>query len=497
MNPIRPNDAAIRHARELIDAGEINSDAAWNFTAEEAGELLGDPPDWDRFGGAFLCLRTGVSRKTKKAYVFPIGKDGKVYRSALLSARSRAAQDGQRQAFDTAGQLLAAIDGDPESGRANVAENMALVGDRPALCFALDAVDMDDLPEMLVQLLPFTGDDHVTAIDGRKLRVSEYSLEQIGKAFSDRINDIVLDYEHNTYNPFVPEGSRAAGWIREVFTAAPGQAIEDDVLSMKVDEYGPGVYARVSLTEAAAGKIKAKEYRYLSPVVRTNDEDTVLEIVGAAVTNDPALDGMMPLAAKKNTNKAADAAEAALNDPGRHREDTMEHLDFQTLTALIGRPVSNAADAQAAIEELRTAGAQNDQLSEELEQLRAENLAREAEVAVDAAIEEGRLDAKQRPWAIATFTNDRATWDGFIAATPAGTFTAKPTPPQDRLTPDPEDDDAGAGVNLGFRVVDGLTAFGKKVTVNKDELQVLSNATELANKHFNGDVARGIRATRR
>ena len=163
----------------------------------------------------------------------------------------------------------------------------------------------------------------------------------------------------------------------------------------------------------------------------------------------------------------------------------MDHLDFQTLTALIGRPVSNAADAQAAIEELRTAGAQNAQLSEELEELRAENLARDAEVAADAAIEEGRLDAKQRPWAINTFTNDRASWDGYIAATPQG-----------RLTPDPEDG-TPAPSTFGFRLVDGLMAFGKKANVNQEELKVLEAAAEVANKHFKGDVARGLRAARR
>jgi phage I-like protein len=502
---VRANDAAIHIAQEMIAAGKVNSSDPWTFTSDEAAEILGDPPDWDRYGAGFVGLRTGVSRKTKKAYAYPFGKGGEVYRSALLAARSMAAQAGDHAAFDAAGELLASIDGDEDHARARIADNMALIGDRPAVAFSLEAIPMDDLPTSVIQLLPFTGDDTVRALDGRELRISDYSLDEVQRNHAGRVNSLLVDYEHDTYNPFISQSSLAAGWIRELFIAGPGAELEDKELMKTVAEYGPGIYARVDWTKAAAEKIKAREYRYVSPVVRTNDEDTVVEAVGAAITNDPALDGMMPLAAKKKAekkktdNKATGAAGAAPDDPGRHREEPMEHMDFQTLSALLGRPVTTAADAQAAIEELRSDGVKSATQEDELETLRAEKLTRDAEVAVDAAIKDGQLDAKQRAKGITTYTDERAAWDSFISLTPKGTFKndPKPEPPQDRLTPDPEEEGSAPKIGQGFALIPGITAFGKKVSVNKDEIEVLRNATVIADERFKGDLARGIRAARR
>lgn len=88
--------------------------------------------------------------------------------------------------------------------------------------------------------------------------------------------DLVVDYDHQSVFAAIPGvGGRApaAGWIKEL-------QVRDD-----------GIYGRVEWTEAASASIKAKEYRYLSPVfLHAKDGGRVLVIRMAALTNTPNLD---------------------------------------------------------------------------------------------------------------------------------------------------------------------------------------------------------------
>lgn len=85
--------------------------------------------------------------------------------------------------------------------------------------------------------------------------------------------DILIDYEHQSRNS--QENGKpapAAGWIKEV------QARAD------------GLYGRVEWTAAAASAIKAKEYRYISPVYFHTKAGDVLALQTVALTNIPNLD---------------------------------------------------------------------------------------------------------------------------------------------------------------------------------------------------------------
>jgi len=106
--------------------------------------------------------------------------------------------------------------------------------------------------------------------------------------------ELLIDYDHATEFA-APHGgpAPAAGWMRE-FKVAPGKE-------------GPAIFARVEWTEAAARAIKAKEYRYISPVFRFDkpadapeDAETgvVMRIENASLTNNPAL-RMKAVAAKQ------------------------------------------------------------------------------------------------------------------------------------------------------------------------------------------------------
>lgn len=87
--------------------------------------------------------------------------------------------------------------------------------------------------------------------------------------------DIVIDYEHQTlYDVQAPAG----GWIKE--------------LILKSD----GVYARVEWTARAKRYLKEREYRYLSPVVMVREQDKrATQLHSAALTNTPAINGMVPI----------------------------------------------------------------------------------------------------------------------------------------------------------------------------------------------------------
>ncbi|MFA7175541.1 MAG: phage protease, partial [Kiritimatiellia bacterium] len=83
--------------------------------------------------------------------------------------------------------------------------------------------------------------------------VDAIAAAQTLKNLSRRGIDIVVDYEHQSIgNAKAP----AAGWVKEW---------------KWVD--GQGLLARIDWTDEAAGYLKAKEYRYFSPVFYTKKED--------------------------------------------------------------------------------------------------------------------------------------------------------------------------------------------------------------------------------
>lgn len=93
------------------------------------------------------------------------------------------------------------------------------------------------------------------------------------EAFAAWGGDLCVDYEHQTLTAAEKAGPvPAAGWVKAV------EARED------------GIWARIEWTETAAAALKAKEYRYLSPVfdyVPATGEVRVLKMV--ALTNIPNL----------------------------------------------------------------------------------------------------------------------------------------------------------------------------------------------------------------
>jgi phage I-like protein len=84
--------------------------------------------------------------------------------------------------------------------------------------------------------------------------------------------EIVIDYEHQTKNALQNgRPAPAAGWVKEV------------------EARKEGLFGRVEWTAAAASAIRAREYRYLSPVYFHGKDGKIFALQNAALTNAPNL----------------------------------------------------------------------------------------------------------------------------------------------------------------------------------------------------------------
>ncbi|MGN7715242.1 phage protease [Agrobacterium radiobacter] len=135
----------------------------------------------------------------------------------------------------------------------------------------LTASAADDKWMLLIPAGTFSGRDGRGPYHAGDL-VSLQRIADTTRRFAGK-TDILVDYEHQSRNALENgKPAPAAGWIKEV------QARPD------------GLYGRVEWTANAAAAIKAKEYRYISPVYFHTKEGEVLALHTVALTNVPNLD---------------------------------------------------------------------------------------------------------------------------------------------------------------------------------------------------------------
>lgn len=172
--------------------------------------------------------------------------------------------------------------------------------------------------------------------DGRKMDVPAWRIDQaiatrVIERFNARQNAPVVDYEHQTLHKETNgQPAPAAAWMR----------------ALQWRE-GSGLWATVELTARAAQLIRDGEYRYVSPVFQYNAKTgDVLSIEMAAITNNPAIDGMEPLALR------AAATFGSFTDP---TEDTSMNKLLAALIAALGLSQdTNEDQAVAACASLKT-----------------------------------------------------------------------------------------------------------------------------------------------
>jgi len=255
---------------------------------------------------------------------------------------------------------------------------------------------------------------------GKVWRMTERAARSVMDLAARRKNDFLIDYEHQTLS--AKENGReapAAGWFSK--------------LEWRPDK---GLYAAdVIWTAAAQARIDAGEYRYISPVFSYGADGTVLELLMAGLTNNPAIDGM-------------DAVAAATFSIAREGEEEQ----MEALLKLLGLPEDADIDAVTeavtalkealAAAEAKTAAAKMEVpdpakyapvaaltgLRDEVAALRSQIQATEVGGIVAAALSDGRLLPAMEGWARDLGAKDIASLKAYIdKAQPIAALTGTQT----------------------------------------------------------------------
>jgi len=239
------------------------------------------------------------------------------------------------------------------------------------MCFTLDA-ELGSQPPEEVQLLPH---GEVSPRGKTAFVVDDTAVKLIMEAFASRKTDLVVDYEHQS---LAGTEAPAAGWIKELFDRGDG-----------------GLWAKVAWTDRAVSYLQGREYRYISPVVLVRKSDgRAVELLGAGLTNLPAIDGMVPV-----VNTAREGA-----DEGGGYEGGYEGL-FKGALRLMSLPEN--ADLAAVEAKLSTLADPDGFVPRsEYEALKQTLRAAEAEAMVKEALTDGRLTPSHAAWAMSYAMTD-------------------------------------------------------------------------------------------
>ncbi|SOC82854.1 Mu-like prophage I protein [Ensifer adhaerens] len=250
-----------------------------------------------------------------------------------------------------------------------------------------------------VQLIPA---GTLPTIDGR----GPYRVENMAQVIDtsnaiSNVDKLPIDYNH-ALDLVAPKGGEApaAGWIE------------------RMEARSDGIWGLVEWTPRAANAIRAKEYRFLSPVIAHQADKTVSAILRASLTNVPNL-----------TMKALNAAQKA------------NPMDYEEFLAALRTALNLPADADEAqiIEAVKANKSLNSadparfvpietfqQTLGELNKLRSGVSLQAAERIVETAMQEGCLLPFMRDWAVNLCQANSAAFDDFLegAGKPVAGFVA-------------------------------------------------------------------------
>ena len=106
------NPAAVKRARELIDARQyvLNSDWGQVQPDADAQNRYLDSHSWDDYGRWHLALTTGVADERKARYAFVFGDFRRLHRTALIACVYRASEWRHKSVELAAHDLLQYLD---------------------------------------------------------------------------------------------------------------------------------------------------------------------------------------------------------------------------------------------------------------------------------------------------------------------------------------------------------------------------------------------------
>ncbi len=291
-------------------------------------------------------------------------------------------------------------------------------------------------PPSEIQVVPFG--THST--DKGAFTLDSESMKEVISNFNSRENDLVIDYEHQSLG----EGEApAAGWIKRLFSVSPEGSRRDGTPPRSA-----GIWAVVEWTPRAVQYFRNREYRYLSPVfLKRISDNRVARLLSAALTNTPAIDGMVPV-----VNRALPGAKGSMTpEPLRKEGKVMEKLlhalglsnnasEDEAIEAIVAlkatgtrvatgeifeelglgqeATTSEAVGTIVAMKQAQGQLVELDALRTEVSELRGRLSAKEGEALVAEAMKAGKITPAQKDWAASYAERDPEGFKTFVAKAP-------------------------------------------------------------------------------
>ena len=252
----------------------------------------------------------------------------------------------------------------------------------------------------------------------------EESAAAVIADFEAHKNQMVIDYEHQTL-----QGTEApaAGWITKL-----------------IDKGKEGIWAVVNWTDRAKQYLINKEYKYVSPVVAQRKLDLkIVRLINVALTNQPNIDGMVPLVNKldyqiQNNKKeepkmkdllkllglAEIATEAdaivAINKlmEAATKNGTVIVANKGVLTALGLAETATEAEVTGTIMAMKQSHDQVGALAQTVKDLKDKLSLKDATEVVALAMKEGKITPAQKEWADEYAKRDLAGFNVFVSKAP-------------------------------------------------------------------------------
>ena len=246
------------------------------------------------------------------------------------------------------------------------------------------------------------------------------SAAEVIAAFDAQKNSMVIDYEHQT---LAGTEAPAAGWITKL-----------------INKGKDGIWAAVEWTAKAKQYLANKEYKYVSPVfLKRISDNKVVRLINVALTNQPNIDGMVPLVNKSGYFFQIENKEDVTMDKellktlGLSETATMQEVivainklkepvkivaNKSVLTALGLAETATEAEVTGTIMAMKQSHDQIGALTTELKAMKDSLAAKDAADAVAVAMKEGKITPAQKDWADEYAKRDLAGFNVFVSKAP-------------------------------------------------------------------------------
>lgn len=273
--------------------------------------------------------------------------------------------------------------------------------------------DMNGIVPEEIQVIPYGID--VETPKG-KFTLDEECAPLVMSEFAKMVNQMVVDYEHQTL--FGTEAP-AAGWITNL-----------------INKGKEGIWAAVEWTAKARQYIANKEYKYVSPVFITRKRDNrVIQLINVALTNQPSIDGMVPLVGKYDlkTAKEEKPMEEVLKRLGLPETATEQDAiaainklaepvrivaNKSVLTALGLAESATEAEVTGTIMAMKQSHINVSVLAQEVKDLKEKQSTKDAADLVALAMKDGKITPAQKEWAEEYAKRDLEGFRVFVAKAP-------------------------------------------------------------------------------